>query len=399
MQSMHILVLPSWYPKYPKDSEGIFFRDQAIALKNHGHQVGVLHVVPNTSVRKLAWKIFKECTMTLECDAGIRTYRSKGVGWFPSMPKLNQMLYINRALRSIKTYIKNEGIPDIIHVQSSIKSGILAKKAKKKFGIPYVVTEHYSGFLSNDELIKNNYYKIKRALEDADNLVAVSSTLAENLQQKFPNANKAWQVIPNIANNKFFEKEISEKNDRSKFEITVIGSLNKRKGVEKVISAFHVAWQSDSQIFLNIVGSGPHKELLHNQAELLECNKNIKFFGSVHRDKVIDVLSKSDLLISASTFETFGVTLIEAMAMGKPVLTTKSGGPEDFVNISNGRLLCSTSAREFASAILEMKSIAHEFDPIKIRRDCQDRFSQHAVARALSDVFEYTLQKNINKSL
>ena len=70
---MHILIVPSWYPKYPGDVQGCFFREQALALKKYGHDVGVIDIkfrLPRS------FKSFFNGFFGIDCevDEGLQTY-------------------------------------------------------------------------------------------------------------------------------------------------------------------------------------------------------------------------------------------------------------------------------------------------------------------------------------
>lgn len=85
--------------------------------------------------------------------------------------------------------------------------------------------------------------------------------------------------------------------------------------------------------------------------------------------------------------ETFGVTLIEAMACGKPVIATRSGGPETFVHDDNGLLVPTGDVEALADAMRQMAKTYHQYDPDAIRADCVARFSEDAFVRSVAQLY------------
>ncbi|GAB47081.1 glycosyltransferase [Mobilicoccus pelagius] len=110
-----------------------------------------------------------------------------------------------------------------------------------------------------------------------------------------------------------------------------VGSLIERKGVDKLVESFAVAVSRDPQRpwHLTLVGDGPlHEQLVERIAEL-GLTDRVTFAGIVAPTEVGSYLRDADVLVHLSAYETFGITLIEAVASGLPVVVTKCGGPEE----------------------------------------------------------------------
>jgi len=110
-----------------------------------------------------------------------------------------------------------------------------------------------------------------------------------------------------------------------------VGSLIERKGVDRLLESFAVAVARDPQRpwHLTLVGDGPLREKLVDRAVELGLDERVAFVGVVDPSQVGGYLREADVLVHLSAYETFGITLIEAIAAGLPVVVTRSGGPEE----------------------------------------------------------------------
>jgi glycosyltransferase involved in cell wall biosynthesis len=133
--------------------------------------------------------------------------------------------------------------------------------------------------------------------------------------------------------------------------ITVVASLTENKGHGLLLAAFRQAWRTLPSLRLVIVGDGPLRALLEAEARQLLIDKVVIFAGL--RDDVFPFLKMADVCVLPSQQrEGLGVALIEAMAVGLPVIGTDLGGiPEVIQNGENGLLVSAGSEEELAAAI------------------------------------------------
>jgi L-malate glycosyltransferase len=116
--------------------------------------------------------------------------------------------------------------------------------------------------------------------------------------------------------------------DRDVLLIT-IGRLIPRKAVDQLIHL--VARLRLPYVHLLVVGSGPLAEPLAVLARELGVHRRVHFLGHVSEEEKFRLLRMSDILCSASQHEGFGLTYLEAMACGRPVITYDHGGQGDFL--------------------------------------------------------------------
>src|SRR5690606_9435676 len=107
----------------------------------------------------------------------------------------------------------------------------------------------------------------------------------------------------------------------------------------------------------------------------------VTFLGKLSRGEVRMALSNCNAFVLPSRFETFGVVLVEALAMGVPVIATRCGGPEDIVTENTGVLVPVDDRQALAEALESVLLSPDKWDRDTIREDCRARFGAAAISR------------------
>ncbi len=393
---MHILIIPSTYPSPENQTRGIFYRDQALALRKAGHSVAVLVAPIVKSKRKILsgdLSFYKNGIKTYN-DHGVRTIVLKYWSWIPfSLSPAFHFFYIKKMqeemLDMFLSYSEQYGMPDIIHAHTAIWGGVLGCFLKKKTKLPFILTEHSTGF-------SRKIYKpwqltyAQKTFQSADVLLAVSESLSDAIKQLDKKLHIL--VLGNIVSTDYFQpaEQLSSNNP---FTITSIGFLDAKKNFSLLIRAFAKAFKRDNRSMLNIVGDGAEKKMLEKLSKELGLEKKVKFWGHLERPKVLQIIKNSHTIVSSSNIETFGVTLIEAHSCGKPVIATRSGGPEDFVTKENGILVPVGDVSAMKNAMLKMHATWFEYNPAIIRENCVRQFGEKSIVTQLEKVYNEQLEK------
>ncbi len=378
---MHILILPSWYVNTANSLSGIFFKEQAEALAESGHTVGVINV-SSISVSEVAKqkKLFFHSVDFIENN--VQTLQVE----YPSIPKarqLNRLIQFTIGKVLVKKYIKTYGYPDIIHLHSFLV-GDLALWMKKKYKIPYVITEHSTGFAKN-YFTNNELNLAKLVYKNADYKIAVSNQFALLLKEK---TGYLFNYLPNIVNTDFF---IPAKEPNSQgFTFLNVALLQKKKNQLMLIKAFTKSFKSSSNTFLIIAGGGSEFHILEKEINNLGMQKQIRLFGKASRLEVRQLMQESNCFILPSIYETFGVVLIEAMSTGIPVISTRSGGPDSIITNSSLGRLCNTNIKSLSSSMESVRNKHH--DSSLIREYALEHFSQKSIAKKLLKIYSDILQ-------
>ncbi|MFL1464667.1 glycosyltransferase [Marinobacter sp. HN1S83] len=389
---MHLLILPSWYPTTPHDVSGVFFRDQALALLNHGHKVGV--IAPHMkSVRTLFSKVKEKSLRHFEIDEGLIIYRKEVYAILPRVPYGNYWLFKSAAKRLFRNYIKHHGKPDIIHAHAAIFGGAVAVDLGEKFGIPVVLTEHSTGF-ARGVYMPWQMKLAEKAITGSRSRIAVSPSLAELLGNQFAFTKELWKWIPNVVADRFKTPKNFVREDRP-VRFMNLALMTTKKGQFDLVEAFYSVVESGLSAELWLAGDGPIREALEEQAAGLGIAKKVKFLGLIAPEKVPNLLSEIDIMVVSSHYETFGVVAAEALMAGVPVIATRCGGPECIVGDGDGALVPPKCPAELCQAMQRVGVELSKYNRKDIAERAKKRFSGPAVAARLTEEYGRVLSDNV----
>ena len=225
------------------------------------------------------------------------------------------------------------------------------------------------------------------AARDARRRFAVSAAFARFLQGYVGSADGAWEVMPNIVDASFGERALEE-SPADGFTFLTVGGLNENKGIDLLLSAFARAFAEDREVRLRLGGHGPERARLERLAVQLGIADRVSFLGALTRQQVAEELARAQALAHPSRYETFGVAIVEALAMGRPVVATRCGGPDDIVTARDGVLVPVDDEAALADALRELRQNLARYDAAEIRRASLARFGEAAVITRLREAYD-----------
>jgi glycosyltransferase involved in cell wall biosynthesis len=392
-QKMNVLVLPSFYPMHLDFPRGNFFEEQTRMLGEYGIDMSVVFN-ENRSLKSLRWnRIWHAHFQRISGDEnGIWVLRRKAWNIIPTRFRLGKILWIKESVKLVEYYLSIFGKPDLIHAHCTWLAGLVATVISKKYGIPYILTEHsthiQTGMTDKDRPLYQD------ALSSASRIIAVSSPLKNLLASKIPIDPGSVKVIPNFIDFDFFKpSENGLRNNTEPYIILTVCFLESKKRVDRLVEAFQTFLFVCPQALLYIGGDGNETTILKAKVRAAGIENHVRFLGFLDRQGVRNALSHASLFVLPSEVETFGVVLIEAMAMGVPVVATKSGGPEDIITSETGEL-----AERNTDSLLHAMKRAYEkkqwYDHRRIRAVAQERFSKEAVAHSYIELYNDVVSRN-----
>lgn len=328
---MHVLFLPSWYHTSQKPTLGSFFKEQALSLKEHGCNVGVIYPEP------VSIKYALTCTSPSQLnDVQINTKRNRYFT-LPALYRINLKQRMVQYQKLFEQYTRDFGLPDVLHAHSCFygpggAAGLAAQQIAQQYQIPFIITEHASAAkLSTTPKFETQL--IGQAYRAANQLVCVSESLASILRDRFE-LDRTIEIIGNVVDSELFTPKEKIQDD---FTFITVAHLRPVKRVASIISAFSYITEEHPKAKLLIVGDGEDKQKLKTLCESLKL-KQVKFIGDSSRETVAKLMQSSDCYVNWSEYETFSVAVHEALSCGLEVISSPCEGPEYVVKKLNGKV-------------------------------------------------------------
>jgi glycosyltransferase involved in cell wall biosynthesis len=292
---------------------------------------------------------------------------------------------IETAVDLAEQYIERRGRPDVVHAHSAQWAAAAAARIQERTGIPYVVTEHFSGYREGN-VFPWQWPLIREGLDNASGIACVSRSLRQDLVTQGLVDTTEVEIIPNPVDPMFFRSSHKDQSDASKFRLITVTRLVPHKQVDLLLRAVS---KLPSTVVLTVVGNGPSRRSLEDLATALDIDDQVRFTGTLDREEVRAAYSNSDVFVLASRTEPFGVVLVEAMATGLPLVATRSGGPEDIVTPNTGILVPTDDPEALAAAVKTLRDApADRFRPETIRAVAVDRYSPDAFVQRSRALYE-----------
>lgn len=286
--------------------------------------------------------------------------------------------------------------PDLIYAHKSFPAGYVGWKLKKQYNVPVATIEFQGPFSS----YFNEPYRGGRVLNTINH---IDRTIYTEFQLREIQAcgikrNKMGNAHYGIDTNRFsFDRKVNERRKMEiksgKINLLVVGRVEEEKGIWYLLEAMRIVIKEFPDIHLSIVGPVDKcgQELLASIEKML-LKENVTYKGVCANSELPSLINEHDILVSASLFETFGVTIVEAMACGKPVVATRCGGPEETVTEKVGILVEKADPEALADGIRYVIKNYESYNPEEIREYVMKHFSHEVVIKKLNKLFDELLR-------
>jgi glycosyltransferase involved in cell wall biosynthesis len=374
---MTILVIPSWYPP----NGGMFFAHQTQWLINEGITATVIAVEEKSLKRARITSIIDDFRISRKYEFGICTYRKSQLR-IPKLNRLNAWLWIKNAIKLTEKYILEKGKPDLIQAHSCMWGGYVSAIIKRRYGIPYVITEHRGRFneknyFKQQEILPWHYPLLKEALIWADAIIPVSEKMVSVLEG-IAGIKLKCKPIPNPVDQDIFKPVDKQKANAEHTEFLNITNFLPYKAIDILIKAFYTASQKESGIRLHLAGDGPDRGVYEALVKKLNLDGKVFFHGRKTQEEVLNQIRSCNFLVLSSYNEGQPVSIGETILCGKPVICT------DVVSISDlpefaGYIVETGNQEALAEAMLVAYAHKNSFEASVIRSFALSRFSRNVV--------------------
>lgn len=282
---------------------------------------------------------------------------------------------------------------DLIHSHFVWSSGYVGLKLKEKYGLPLIITAH--GYDIYDIPFRDLEWRMKitSILNSADYIITVSNSnlgFIRKLDIRTP-----VKVIPNG-----FKKEVFFPRDKVKCQnelglpkdkriILTVGNLLEVKGHRYLIDAMAKIVGQRKDVLAVIIGAGKLEAKLHRQISDSNLKNHVILAGKRPHSEIPLWMNACDLYVQPSLDESFGVVIVEAMACGKPVVGTRTGGiPEIINNEKVGILVEPKNGDKLAFAV--EKALFVKWDAQKLV-DNSRQYTWDNIAKKILDTYCLTI--------
>jgi glycosyltransferase involved in cell wall biosynthesis len=378
---MKVLWLASWYPNRLDHFTGDFIQRHARAVSRFC-EVEVIYVKKDENLPANTSEIKRQVSGNLAEQVIYYNSPRTSIGIIDRF--ISFLLYKKYFRQAISRYISDHGKPSCIHVHVAMNAGVAALEAKKKWNIPFFVTEHWVGYYR--ECVPSIYDKDplfrkmnKEVLENAALFFPVSKGLGETVKANFTNI--PFRAIPNTVDTGiFYYKPAST----PRFRFIHISYMNYQKNPEGIIAAAaklrHLGY--DFELFM-LGNDTPALRAIANNYGLLDTY--VFFSDAVPYHQVAIEMQRSSALVLFSRFENLPCVILEALCCGLPVISTNFGGIPEVVDRENGLMVESGNIQQLADAMQTMIDGYANFNRERIAANAAALFNYDTVGKMIME--------------
>jgi glycosyltransferase involved in cell wall biosynthesis len=348
---MNVVWLASWFPNRTEPTSGDFIERQAVAMAERLTQLTVLVVVKdqNLPLNKVEFEIRKQGNLQVKIayyGASSNFCLLEKYYSHQQYQKLQQQLW--------KEFIDQFGKPDICHVHVSMKAGWFARKQWLKYKIPYVVTEHWTGYYpqANPNFLQLDMvqrYMTRKVLQSAKLLLPVCDALAYRLNKLAPDT-RFIKLSNVVDHNRFFYRQID---GAPIFRFIHFSYLNEQKNPIGIIDACKILHQKGLSFECWLVGN-LDETLMKAITDRQLPTDQVKVLDAIPYEEVAKWMQAAQALLMFSKWENQPCVILEALSVGLPVISSAVGGIQEELNPSNGILVDSENVAQLAAAMEHM---------------------------------------------
>ncbi|MGV6817281.1 MAG: glycosyltransferase [Thiotrichales bacterium] len=264
--------------------------------------------------------------------------------------------------------------PEIAHVHLR-RAMAVAGPTLKRSNIPFVASLHNYGNLT---AYKNADGLIALTEGHRDYILGHAGFIRSHLKEN------AVTVIPNFSRFPESRKSIPEVEP---LKFVAYGRFVPKKGFDLLIKAIALAAEELPSLRLTLIGDGPEKAKLVSLTTEMHLEDMITIDG--WQQDLIPILDQHDIFVLPSRSEPFGIVLLEAMARGLGIISTRTEGPHEFLDDSCCEFAASTTAEGLAQAIIQVSGDRHSLKnkALKAQQRYSTNFSQTAVIKLLEQKY------------
>jgi len=398
---MNVFVIPSWYPNRKNPIAGIFIKelfDFSAEIKTNtnffiscwGHDQYYFNIKKPLEALSNFIHYLKAKPALNQIKSNLFEIHYPTLTWSYHIDKGNISGLINAARKNFQTIERQFGKIDIIHAEVSFPAGYVASIISREMNIPFVLSEQMSPF-PFPLFVKEN--KLDYVISDPLHKAKVLTVLTESHKDQLLKwIDRKVELLPNPTDERKF---IYAEPSSSIFNFFTLSTLAPQKGIDLLISAIAIMKErgyDSKKVHFRIGGDINKYPVYKSQAEKLNVSDMITWLGMLSRSEAAKEFSVCHVFVLPSRHESMGVVCSEAIASGKPVVSTKCGGPEYVIDATSGILVENENVLAVADGMISAFENYTSFNHTKIRESFDRRFSRKVIIDKLEHIYSTALR-------
>lgn len=325
----------------------------------------------------------------------ISRYKENGVNpiALPIKTNSDRIFYKKKIHKYAKNVEKLINIEDyqIIHAHSLFSDGGVAYLLNLKYKIPYIVAVRITDILVFMKYFPHFKSFGRKILKNARKIIFITPSLRKDTIMGLYNKknvdfiNQYGEIIPNGIN-KFWinnmRKSAKKLENSNKVRLIQVSRMNRQKNVDKTIKAVALLRKRGMDVTLELLGEGEQRIMFEKLVADLDLENFITFYGFVSDfNKIKECYEKADIFVMPSMGETFGLTYIEAMSQGLPIIGVKNTGVSDF--FAPDTVGCFVDVPTAESIMVSVEKIVNNYEKMS--------------SKCLSSICDFEWEKIIDK--
>jgi glycosyltransferase involved in cell wall biosynthesis len=365
-----ILFTSAWYPSKAHTTLGNF-------VQRHAEAVATLCDV---------WVLYVASMPQWQGPPRIEEQREKNVNAVIVYCKSGFFAKRKAFIKGVFHLMRSKNIQiDVVHHNVLWPQGWQPRWLQSKFNLPYIVTEHWTGY---DPVNAGKRHSLlawmsKFGSRKASFLCPVTLDLQQKMIDFGIHGN--YRVVPNVVDTRLFSLANPD-NNQVRF-LHVSSLVDGHKNISGILRVWKKISDRNPNLHLTLGGDGPVEHWKQHAASLGIRASSIDFFGEISWEGVARKMESSHALLLFSNYENLPCVIVEALACGLPVISTRVGGISEHISAERGILVDRGDEDALAVAIETMATTIHHYDKAALRSYAVERFSNEAVAEAFVGLY------------
>lgn len=388
--SSRILIFTPWYPNRYDSMFGLFVQRHAEII-SVDESVVVIYIHGTDQKLERNFEIEVSGKDNLQ---EIRIYFSKKSNKGGLSGISNMIRYLRAFFKVWRFYKGNFKLPDITHVNVLTRAGLQALYLKYIHKIPYVITEHWSRYIPENNSFRGWLHKhlTKIVVKNARVVSAVSQKLMKSMKDaglEHPN----YKLVYNYVDTDLFKPPKENKKNEVIHFLHVSCFEDKSKNISGIINVIEQLKIKGYDFKMTMIGDGIDFEMIQNMISDKELNSVITCTGVLEGQALADYYQQADYQVLFSNYETFGIVIYEGFAAGLPAITTKTADFDHNLDKKKGILVDVKDQQGLFEAMKYCIEEQPEFETDYLRNYAKHYFSKDAVLQQIKDMYDSALKQ------